>query len=140
MKENQDQSIERVLESAVVVNWADLMPEAPGGLMHIEYGFSPNGILDHLKFLSSVTWGYWLLACSYEMSPSNIQETGVHFDNGYRSEGLAKILSFVMQHQNAYALPPNLGWTGLLQITTPTETEKTAAAASISAAFNSVNN
>ena len=35
--------------------------------------------------------------------------TGVRFENGYQSAGLAHILEFVMQHQNAFALPQNLG-------------------------------
>lgn len=138
MKLYQDQNLERVLESAVVVSWADLMRGGQSGLIHIEYGFSPSGTLDSLQVWSSITRGYWLLACSYWMSASKLHDSGVHFDNGYQSEGLARILAVVMQHQHAFALPPNLGWQGLLQITTPTETESIAAAASIRDAFDCV--
>jgi len=49
------------------------------------------------------------------MSPSQSHESGVYFDNGYQSEGLAHILDVVMQHQNLFALPHNLGRQGLLQ-------------------------
>jgi len=135
-KLHQDQNFERVLESAVVVSWADLMRGRQSGLIHIEYGFAANGTLDHLQVWSSVRRGYWLLACSYWMSPSKLHDSGVHFDNGYQSEGLARNLAVVMQHQYAFALPPNLGRQGLLQITTPTETESIAAAASIRNAFD----
>jgi hypothetical protein len=131
MKLNQVQNLEQVLESAVVVSWADLMRGVRSGMVHIEYGFSPSGTLDHLQVWSSIKRGYWLLACSYWMSPSQLHDTGIHFDNGYQSEGFAHILAVVMQHQNAFALPPNLGRQGLLQITTPTEKESMAAAASI---------
>jgi hypothetical protein len=41
-----------------------------------------------------------------------------------------------MQHQNLFALPPNLGRQGLLQITTPTEEESRAAAATLNEAFD----
>jgi len=41
-----------------------------------------------------------------------------------------------MQHQTAFVLPPDRGRQGLLQIPTPTEEESTAAAASVSEAFD----
>src|SRR5437867_10077794 len=138
MKIHPDQNLERVLESAVVMSWAGLMRGAENGLIHIEYGFSPSGTLDYLQLWASITRGYWLLACSYWMSPSKLHDSGVHFDNGYQSEGLARNLAVVMQHQYAFALPPNLGRQGLLQITTPTETESIAAAASMRDAFDCV--
>jgi hypothetical protein len=131
VKLNQVQYLERVLESAVLVSWADLMQGVQGGLVHIEYGFSPSGTLDYLHLWSSIKRGYWLLACSYGMSPSHGRGSRVNFDNGYQSEGLAHNLRVVMQHQSAFTLPPNLGRRGLLQITTPTEKESIAAAASI---------
>ena len=130
MKLNQVQYLERVLESAVVANWKDLMHGGQNGLVHIEYAFSLGGTLDHLQIWLSIRRGYWLLACSW-MSPSKLHSSGVHFDNGYQSEGLANILAVVMQHQSAFALPPNLGRQGFLQITAPTQTESMVAAASI---------
>jgi hypothetical protein len=70
------------------------------------------------------------------MSPSTFHGTGVRFDNGYESEELAHILEFVMQHQNSFVLPPNLGRQGLLQISTPTVEENAAAVAIINEAFD----
>src|ERR1041385_7140677 len=136
MKLNQVQNLERVLESAIVVSWADLMHGIQSGSVHIEYSFSPSGTLDHLQVWSSKRRGYWLLVCSYWTSLSTLHDSGVHFDNGYQSKGLAHILAVVMQHQSAFALPPNLGRQGLLQITPPTEVEIMAAAASIKDAFD----
>ena len=137
MKMNRVQYL-RMLESAVVVNWADLMHGVQNGLVHIEYGFSPSGTLEHLQIWSSKRRGYWLLVCSYRMAPSKPYCSGVHFDNGYQLEGLAHILAVVMQHQSAFALPPDLGRQGVLQITTPTEIESMAAAASIKDASDCV--
>jgi hypothetical protein len=138
MKPNGNQSLDRILESAIVVSWVDLMPGAHAGLIHIEYGFAAGGTLDYLKFWSSTTRGQWLLACEYWMSPSTFHSTGVHFDNGYHSEGLAHILESVMQHQTAFSLPADLGRQGLLQIPTPTQEESVAAAASVSEALDRV--
>jgi hypothetical protein len=45
MKTNESQTLERILESAVVVSWADLMRGAQTGLVHIEYGFAAGGTL-----------------------------------------------------------------------------------------------
>jgi hypothetical protein len=99
---NPNGNLERILECPIVVSWADLMRDAQTGLIHIEYGFAPTGTLDYLKVWSSITRGHWLLACEYWMSPSTFHGTGVRFENGYKSEGLARILEFVMQHENAF--------------------------------------
>jgi hypothetical protein len=136
MKSAMNQSLERTLESAVIVSWADLMRDAQTGLIHIEYGFAPTGTLDYLKIWSSLTRGHWLLACEYWMSASAFHGTGVSFDNGYESEGLAHILEFVMQNQTSFLLPSNLGRQGLLQIPTPTEEERVAAGEWIRDAFD----
>jgi hypothetical protein len=106
-------------------------------LIHIEYGFAPTGTLEYLKVWSSITRGHWLLACEYWMSANPFHGIGIHFDNGYESEGLAHILEFVMQHQNSFLLPPNLGRKGLLQILTPTQEESAAAAITVNEAIHS---
>jgi hypothetical protein len=138
MKPNENQNLEQILESATVLFWTDLMRGAQAGLIHIEYGFAPAGTLDYLKFWSSITRGHWLLACEYWMSASTLHRAGVRFENGYQSKGLAHILESVMEHQNSFVLPENLGRQGLLQILTPTEQESTAAAASVNQAFNAL--
>src|SRR5271165_5184771 len=132
---NGNQSLDQILQSAIVVSWADLMHGTEGGLIQIEYGFAPGGKLDYLKVLSSLAPCHWLLDCEYWMWPSTFHDTGVSFDNGYQSEGLGHILGFIMQHQDAFALPPNLGRQRLLQVATPTGEESTVAAASVNHAF-----
>lgn len=136
MKSEVNQSLERTLESAVIVSWEDLIPEAQTGLIHVEYGFAPTGTLDYLKIWSSVSRGHWLLACEYWMSESTFHGAGVRFDNGYESEGLSNILEPVMQHQTVFVLPENMGRQGLLQIPTPTEEDRSAAGEWIRDAFD----
>ena len=132
---NESQSLERILESAIVVSWADFMRGTHIGSIHIEYGFAANGTLDGLQVLSSRARGYWLLACEYWMSASRVHCAGIHFENGYRSENLAHVLDSVMQHQTAFALPANHGRQGLLQIPAPTEEERVEAAVSVNEAL-----
>ena len=138
MQPDENQSLERALESAIIASWTDLMHGAQRGLVHVEYGFAPTGTLDYLKVWSSITRGHWLLACEYWMSATAFHDTGVRFDNGYESEGLAHILEVVMQHQNSFVLPPNFGRQGLLQMSTPTEEESGLAAISVNQAIHSL--
>jgi hypothetical protein len=135
MIRNENQDLERILESAVVASWPDLVSSTQSCLIQIEYGFAATGTLDYLKVWSSITRGHWLLACTYWMSASKFHDKGVHFDNNYSSEGLADALDFVMQHQNAFALPENLGRQGLLQIPAPTQEDSAAAAGLLVDAF-----
>ena len=138
MEADGKQSLDRTLECAIVVSWPDFTHGAQTGLIHVEYGFAPTGTVDYLKVWSSIARGHWLLACEYWTSANTFHGTGVRFDNGYKSEGLAHILEFVMQHQTSFVLPPNLGRQGLLQISTPTEEESAVAAVLINAAFDRV--
>ena len=131
-----NQSLDRALECAIVVSWPDLAHGAQTDLIHIEYAFAPTDTVDYLKVWSSIARGHWLLACEYWTSANTIHGTGVRFENGYESEGLAHILEFVMQHQNSFVLPPNLGRQRLLQISTPTAEESAVAVVLINAAFD----
>ncbi len=135
MEPDKQQSLDQVLESATVVSWTDLMRGAQTGVIHIEYGFAVGDTLDYLKLWSSISRGHWLLACGYWMTASTFHDGGIHFENGYHSEGLAQILESVMQHQSAFILPVNLGRQGLLQIASPTEEETATAAASLRNAY-----
>jgi hypothetical protein len=138
MSANESQRLERVLESAVVVSWADLMRGAQAGLVQIEYDFAAGGTLDDLKFWSSITRGHWLLAVEYWASPSKSHSTGVHFENGYESDALKHILNSVMQHQNKFSLPVNLGRQGLLQIAAPTQQESVLASVLVNETLDSL--
>ena len=51
MKSDEKQNLERVLESAIVVSWADLTRDAQTALIQIEYAFAPTDTLDYLKVL-----------------------------------------------------------------------------------------
>ena len=131
MNANERQSLERILEFAVVASWIDLMRGAQAGLVQIEYDFAAGGTLDYLKIWSSISRGHWLLAVEYWMSPSKSHSTGIHFENGYESDTLKHFLDLAMQHQTDFSLPVDRGRQGLLQIATPTQQESVVASALI---------
>ncbi len=135
MKFDQNQSLERIFESAIVVSWEDLI-NAQNGLIHIKYGFAADGTLEHIAVWSSLVRGHWFLVCDYWMSASKFHGAGIHFENGYQSETLAHILEVLMQHQDRFALVPNLGREGLLQVPNPTHEESVDAASSMSEVFD----
>jgi hypothetical protein len=132
-------TLEQTLESAVIVSWADLMKDPISGLLHVEYTFGPDGSLDYLKVWSSVTRGEWHLVCAYWTSSSAFHNQGIHFEDGFRSDGLSRNLEFIMQHQHAFSSSVDRGRTGLLQIQVPTVDESTAATESLRQAFISAN-
>ncbi|HZQ19040.1 MAG TPA: hypothetical protein VFA90_09980 [Terriglobales bacterium] len=139
MKLSENQTLEQILESAVLASWKDLTNGARPELIHIEYNFAAGGTLDDLRIWSSITRGRWLLICEYRMSPANSHSSGIRFENGYHSELLASTLEWVMQNQRTLALPANLSRPGLLQIPRPTEAEMAAAAASVTAICDGFN-
>ena len=138
MKLTENHTLEQILESAIVASWKQLTNGAEPELIHIEYNLTAGGTLDDLRIWSSITRGHWLLICEYWMSASDSHSSRMRFDNGYHSEGLARTLEFVMQRQNAFALPTNLDRPGLLQIPRPTEAEIAAALTSVREAFDPV--
>ena len=138
MRPEKLHSLDRILECAVVLSWADLIQANESGLIHVDYGFGPGDSIEYLKLWSSTTRGYWHLACEYWMSPSTFHATGIHFQDGYKSDDLAYTLDLIMQHQNAFVASPNLGRNGLLQIQPPTREESSAAKCSMAEAFEHI--
>src|SRR5689334_504857 len=58
--------LDRILTSAVVLSWQDLLHAAHGGLIHIEY--APGKTLQYLKVWELTGKGEWSLICEYWMS------------------------------------------------------------------------
>jgi hypothetical protein len=117
----------RVLESAVILGWKDLLPTSQEGLVHIEY--APGTLLPYVKIWQLTGKGEWSLVCEYWMSrgPTRIPAEGMTFSNGYYSAGLAEMLEVIMQHQESFEAPLIAPGTGLIQVTPPTDQESAAA-------------
>jgi hypothetical protein len=129
-------SFDRLLESAVVASWSDLMRGIPAGLVHVEYDFTGSGALDYLQVWSSLGQRPVAHVCGYQMAGSAFHDTGVHFHNGWAD--LARMLKLAILHQKAFTPPRNFGRAGLLQVATPTQTATEAAAVSVNETFDRI--
>jgi hypothetical protein len=128
--------LDRILECAVVRNWKELMPVSESGLIQIEYGTGSEHPLDYLK-VWACTKSCSKLICEYWMESIGGHRNGLSFSNGYRSEELARMLSFIMQHQGAFLAFGRTSPDGTIQVYLPTEEEITAADESMAEAFAS---
>jgi len=119
--------MDRILRSAVVLSWKDLLPVSQQGLVHIEY--APGERLPYVKIWHLTEKGEWSLVCEYRMSrePARIPVAELTFSNGYYSAGLAEMLEVIMQHQGFFAASLIAPGSGLIQVILPTDQESNAA-------------
>lgn len=115
-------AMNRILESAVILNWNDLLRPAQRGLIQLEY--VPGARRSYLKVWQLTGKGEWSLVCEYWMSHGAAIATddGIMFSNGYDSAGLAEMLKLIMQNSDRFAAPLKSGPSSI-QIKAPTEQE-----------------
>ena len=130
--------LDRILTSAVVLNWKDLLHATQGGLIHIEY--APGKVLQYLKVWELTGKGVWSLVCEYWMSrgPTAVPPDGMTFSNDYHSAGLTDMLEMIMQHQNRFSDSLDRPGAGLIQIPLPTDQESLAATDCMRHAYESL--
>lgn len=130
--------MDRILRSAVVVSWKDLLPVSQRGLLHIEY--APGERLPYVKIWHLTGKGAWSLVCEYWMSrePARISGAGMTFSNGYYSAGLAAMMEVIMQHQGFFTASLISPGAGLIQIILPTDQESMAATNCMRHAYESL--
>ncbi len=126
----------RILESAVILSWKDLLRPSQRGLIQIEY--VPGTHLSYLKIWQLTGKGEWSLVCEYWLShrPAIATDDGTTFSNGYHSAALAAMLRVIMHHQDQFA-PLRPGSPSSTQVQLPTEQDTLAATACISQAYES---
>ncbi len=130
-------AMNRILESAVILSWNDLLRPTQRGLIQLEYVPGPRR--SYLKIWQLTGKGEWSLVCEYWMSHGAAVATddGIMFSNGYASAGLAEMLEVIMQHREHFAVPLTSG-PGSIQIKFPTEKETLEAKGCIRQAFESL--
>ena len=119
--------VDAILSDAVALNWSDLMPELTSGLIHIEYHVEPLGSVEHMKVWASTIRGYWNLVCEHWMRWDVSGPSGLRFSNGYKSDGLARMLDTIMQHQEVLWVGTGPGKNCMIQVQPPTDSDKAAA-------------
>ena len=132
--------IQRVLESAVILSWNDLLRTGDGGVIHVEYATAPEVSLQYLKVWQSLKRGGWSLVCEYWMSRGSgrTSPAGLTFNNGFQSEGLSQMLEIIMQHQRSFVTSAATTCVDLMQVHQPTEKQTSAAAACMKHAYESL--
>ena len=92
--------LDHILESAVVINWSDLVRGAIPGLVHVEYQVGEERLIDNVRIWSSTTRGYWSLVCHCSIDPD--LSCTLHFRNGYQDGDLGKLLAAIMKRQGEF--------------------------------------
>lgn len=118
---SEQNPLEQMLESAVVLSWKDLI-DSSDGRIQIEFRASTTGSVEYVKvWASGTTRGHWSLVCeSHGVAPSAPGRTD--FSNGFHSGFLAQTLEYVLANPGQF-LPRQNGFTGLVQVQSPTEDE-----------------
>ena len=127
--------MDRILESAVVLSWKDLVHPSQGGPLHIEY--VPETPFPYLKIRQLTGRREWILVCEYWISRglTGVPVDELTFSNGYYSARLAEMLEVIMQHQDHFVDSRVRPRTGSIQVTPPTEQETLAAGACMRHAY-----
>ncbi len=123
----------QILESAVVVNWSDLVQIATGGLLQVEYHISAARAVDSLKMWCNTTRGYWSLVCDYSVNPG--WSNGPRFSNGFHSRDLGRLLESIMMNQNLFQHTSEINSNVVIQIGPPTPEQIAAAKLQMAEAF-----
>jgi hypothetical protein len=126
--------MDRLLESAVVLSWKDLVHPSQSGPLYIEY--VPGTPLPYLKIRQLTGRGEWVLVCEYWMS-RELTRAGerLTFSNGYHSAGLAEMLEVIMQRQDHFVDSRVGPRAGSIQVNPPTEQATFAASACMKHAY-----
>jgi hypothetical protein len=129
----QNVQLSQILESAVVLNWSDLVQVATGGLLQVEYHIGGERSVDSLKMWCNTTRGYWSLICDYSVNPG--WSNGPRFSNGFHSRNLGRFLESIMLNQNLFQHASEVNSNVVIQIGPPTEEEIAAAKLQMAEAF-----
>jgi len=121
-QEEQTVLLKRLLSSAVVLSWDELMQDSTSGLIHIEYHTGDDGSLQSVKFWSSTVWGEWKLVCELWMQTLWAQVAGVRFGSDYHSVTLARTLEVVAAYERPLSLLPDQR--RLIQVFPPSDTQR----------------
>lgn len=97
-------TIDRILECAVFLNWRDFASGSSPTAVRLEYRTGPTSLLKCLKLWSSISPGHWKLVCEYWMEPNSSHQQGVMFTKTYSSPGLTRLLDAIMHHQEMFSV------------------------------------
>lgn len=126
------QSLDQLLNSAVVLNWEALTQSATSGRVRVEYYIGGDGALEYLKLWNHAR-EYWSLICEYSVHSG--WSDGPRFCNGYHSRSLSRLLQSIMilERQSTQNHIPNTN--GRLEVGPPTAQDIETATLQVSETF-----
>ena len=124
--------LDRILNSAVIVNWSALGLGAAVGGARIEYRTGTEGSVESLK-LWACNGEYWSLICDY--SPSVGWADGPRFTNGYHSHRLGRLLQSILMNQGLFTHRLGRNTNATVEIGVPTAEQTTDATLQVNQAF-----
>ena len=127
----QRPSFARLLKSAVIMSWTDLICDGQSGTVHVDCRFGDENAVEHLTIWVATERGEWRLAGEYSRSRAKKSVTRMTFENSHHSEKLACTLDTILEHQHSFAPLPNPGRDGLIEIEQPTPRERRMAESAI---------
>lgn len=120
---------EKALGLAVISSWEDVVNSTDKDCaIHVEY---PNLIGTPVESLKvwTVKRGHWRLVCDYSTTLSQtFPVPGVHFENSFHSDTLARNLAFIMEHQGQLTRRDS-SVNGMVQVSLPDGEDRARAAA-----------
>ena len=126
------QSLDQLLNSAVVLNWDALTQSSAPGRVRVEYHIGVHGALEYLRMWNT-TREYWSLIC--EFSAHLGWSDGLRFCNGYHSRSLSRILQSIMMNQGLCTHTRSPSSNGTLEVGPPTTEEVEAARLQVTETF-----
>jgi hypothetical protein len=126
------QSLDHLLNSAVILNWDALTQSSTPGSVRVEYHIGVDGTLEHLKMWNT-SREYWSLICEFSVHIG--WSDGLRFCNGYHSRSLSRLLQSIVMNQGicTHTCSPNTN--GILEVGTPTTEEVEAARLQVTQTF-----
>ncbi|HUI83857.1 MAG TPA: hypothetical protein VL240_06515 [Candidatus Binatia bacterium] len=126
------QSLDQLLNSAVVLNWDAVTQSSTPGRVRVEYHIGADGALEYLKLWSHAR-EYWSLVCEYSAHLS--WSDGPRFCNGYHSRSLSRLLQSIMMNQRLCSHGGRPNTNGTLEVSPPTAEDVDSAKVRISETF-----
>ena len=117
-KSSEPMPLDHILESAIVINWSDLVRGAVPGLVHVEYHVGEERLIDDVRIWSSTARGYWSLVCHCSIDPD--LSCTLHFRNGYQDGDFGNLLSAIMKRQSEFLHKRIANANYLVQVGPPT--------------------
>lgn len=129
------QTLEQLLNSAVVLNWDAVTQSSSPGRVSVEYHIGADGTLEHLKLWSS-TREYWSLICEYSAHLS--WSDGPRFCNGFHSRSLSRLLQSIIMNQRLCNPSHGPNTNGIFEVGPPMAEDVDAAKLRVSETFQPI--